>query len=281
MSYFSFGLLTYFIWLLKNQLVAGAGYEAVGPVMPLFGMIYGASGNQQWLTHNVPLWYLTCIASVLVCYYWLYRWVRSAILAFAVSLPLVFAGNAIMQSLSVRLPWNLDLALVTVCFFALGYLFKTFRLDMLLAKRTVGLVALPVLAAINFAAVPHPNHIDLNLGAVGNPWLYLADCISAILMGVILAQQLPRWRILEPTGRNSLLIMLLHGLAITAFSLGFQAVLGERFLSFYESIWYVPASVLFTNWLCNRLGSLVRRYAPWMTGAAMTRRRKAGDPAPA
>lgn len=274
--FFSLGLMTYLPWWLKNQLVVGDAYAKTGPWIPLLGMLYGASGPQELITHNVPLWFLSFMVSILLAYYFLFRVCGDPLRAAIFSLVAYAIGSALVPMLPMRMPWNIDLALVGLPFFALGYLAKIHRLDLILARPAVAIAVLPVAAAINYLAVPHPLRIDLNVGMIGNPVLMLVDGITGVLVAMIVAIHLPRLQVLEVVGRNALLIFALHSLTGIVFDTGLRAVLGDGAEAAHGWLPMVLVIVAFNDAACILLGIPIRRFFPWALGGRRRRSRTEG-----
>jgi fucose 4-O-acetylase-like acetyltransferase len=270
--FLSLGLLTYLPWWLKNQFVVGESYANTGPWLPLFGLLYGASGPQEWITHNVPLWFLSFLVSVLFCYYSLFRISKTPQNAFAASLVLFAAGTLLVSKLPVRLPWNFDLALVGLPFFALGYLAKTYRLDLTFARPRVAMTVLPILLVVNFLAEPHSDHIDLNVGMIGNPLLLLIDGVSGVLLAMAIAVHLPRFRLLEIVGRDALIIFALQSLTNVIFEFLLAALMGEAAGPAHGTLPVVAAVVAFNCTACILLAIPIRRYLPWVLGGRTRRK---------
>jgi fucose 4-O-acetylase-like acetyltransferase len=274
--FFSLGLLTYIPWWLKNQFIIGEAYAESGPWLPLFGMFYGASGPNEWITHNVPLWFLSFTVSILLAYYFVFRAAKTPLVALGASLAVYALGAALVPNLTNRLPWNIDLAMIGLPFFALGYVAKVYRVDLIVARTGVSAVLLPLAIVINYLAMPHPQHIDLNVGKLGDPLLLLLDGVSGILIAVIIAIHLPRLHVLEVVGRNALIIFALHSLTGIVFNMGLAAVLGDAADAAHGWLTVVAAVVIFNNAACILLGIPIRKYMPWALGGRRRRARQEG-----
>lgn len=272
--FLAFGLLTYIPWLAKNLIIPGEEYAKVGPWTPLFGLVYGASGAWELLVHNVSLWFLTFMAAVMLYYYVVFRLVKTPELAVLASLAIFALGCMLVNSLPMRLPWNLDIALVGLPFFAFGYYAKSCRLDQILSRPAVALAAGPVLFVVNYLVIPHPEYMDLNLSRIGNPLLFLIDGITGIMLGMILALHVPRLPLIEIVARNVLVIFGLHTMTEVVFRYGLRALLGPESEAAFQSLATVFAIIAFSCVACTLLAHPIRRYLPWILGRRV--RRSAG-----
>lgn len=79
-----------------------------------------AQGSGDFLIHNVPLWFVTCLMGVEVMYYFTVRF--NEVVNLSICLLCAFLGYVCVYNGWTRLPWNLEAALSGLLFFAIGNL---------------------------------------------------------------------------------------------------------------------------------------------------------------
>lgn len=117
--YIIFSFITWVVW-------ASFAFITKAPVdsyfMPL-AQTFIAQGSGGFLVHNVPLWFVTCLFVVEIIFFYISDFKGSTILLIssamaAVSCLLIYKCNAFDVTL---LPWNLEVAFLTIPFYALGF----------------------------------------------------------------------------------------------------------------------------------------------------------------
>lgn len=117
--YIVFSVLTWAVWAAYSY-VTHASVESYW--MPLL-QTFIAQGSEGYLVHNVPLWFVMCLFSVEVIYYFTSRLKTGWNIAVCVALGAIGAWMSItdMYDFSV-LPWSIDVALMALPFYAIGSL---------------------------------------------------------------------------------------------------------------------------------------------------------------
>lgn len=115
--YFIFSALTWVVWAVYS-------YVTHTPVdsywMPLLETFI-AQGSEGYLVHNVPLWFVMCLFSVEVIYFFtsMLRTIWNCIICVALGAVGAWMSVTDFYDFSI-LPWSLDVALMAIPFYALG-----------------------------------------------------------------------------------------------------------------------------------------------------------------
>lgn len=210
--YFCFSIATYAFWLLIGRNYGNDAAASVSVFKPFVGIFYSV-GINNWMTHDTPLWFLTCLFVVELLFYFIRNLKKLNIL---IALVIYSIGGFIVWNiLGVRMPWSIDVALYAVLFFGIGYLVRERLFNLLEKKPNVLYVILPL--AVLVISVNLNGYVDMNGGQYGNYIYYYLGAFAGIFFSLVLARYLNRFNVLNFFGKNSLTIMALHGVALTFF----------------------------------------------------------------
>ena len=169
----------------------------------------GISRDWADLSFNAPLWFFTCLVSLRLLASWLALDPARPARALAASL-LVFtlAWTASASGLP-RLPWNIDIAAMSLPFFIAGQVLagtagpcastRAHRIPLALA----GIALVAACATLN-------GKISMALRDVGNPLLFLLGAGGGILAAAMLSQAVGQSWVLRRLGDASLVVFSTH-----------------------------------------------------------------------
>lgn len=212
LPYFIFSLFTYVVWLAFSREYGADVQTAIPPFKPLLGTFYSI-GVGDWLVHNVPLWFLTCLLVTEGLFFWLQRHLRKPgrIVLGLVAMALLSIG---LDRLAIaRLPWSADVALIAVVFYGAGFLTQQRLQTNAMPAEGRLVAAILLLLGINLGLGFRNGPIDLNLNDIASPLLFYPAAFAGIAFFVLLARRLPPSRTAAWLGRNTLLILALHKLS--------------------------------------------------------------------
>ena len=262
--YFGFSLILFAFWFFVRRNFGLSGHAADTSVTDaLLQILYGVN-SEVFVT---PLWFLTCLFVVEV-FFWLLHRLRIKTAIAAVVLGLFVVGLYYWTLMDIRhFPhafWNVDQACFYLFFFSAG--FVAYKHDFVervcrskgrscaIAAVAVGVFALAFWTRDNSSAT----------------WMYLLMqalmCNGGLVVFVALVYLIPRNRILDFLGRNTLTVFALHMMV--------QAVLiGATVSVFHMDVAYLHSSL----WICVLLTLItlvilvpailfINRFLPWLTG---------------
>ncbi|RYF48264.1 MAG: hypothetical protein EOO38_10485 [Cytophagaceae bacterium] len=175
-------------------------------------MAYGVAGPDGRMRYNVPLWFFTCLIVVRLAFAAITSTVRarSTQLACIVFGALVAHGYLFPHFTSMM--WNLDVALVALLFFTVGYCIQRLDINPADWSRTLqwsaGLVAMLVFVA----AVAANGRVDMNGRSFGNPWWFYAGAFAGIALMASAATRLAHIKCIKILGQASIVIFPVHAL---------------------------------------------------------------------
>ncbi len=260
--YFIFSFLTYLFWLVIGRKFGADAGEPISPLRPFIGIFYSV-GVDDWMTHNVPMWFLTCLFVTESAFYFVARRAATPVLI-AIAALCAVAGFVLGGLHLTRLPWSMDVALVAVSLYALGYLARGLKLE------STPRLWLPVLAAVclslGYLTSQANGLVDMNSLRYGQPALFYAGALLGILAVFALASLIPQNRVLDYLGRNTLTIMALHGVAGSVVKAVIVFGLGVPLAALDRTILANGAVAVCTILLLVPPVFIINRYLPFILG---------------
>jgi fucose 4-O-acetylase-like acetyltransferase len=210
LPYFYLAILSYAVWLTTDK--DNCIRDCVSWSTPAIGTFYGISGTTDYLIHNTPLWFLTCLASVKLINFIIEREFEASLTRWGLMLTGAAAGHAWLNYELPRLPWNAELAFISGLFFLFGKTLKNHRFFTSCLKMRKRNSILPIFVLFLVVAIisAENGRIDLNLAEFGNPLLFYTGAISGTLLLTLLSKHWLTNKPLILLGKASLVILSFH-----------------------------------------------------------------------
>ena len=162
---------------------------------------------------NTPLWFLTALFSTEIIFSQIIRFFNTRKAIFLILLIIIIGFfNAIFWRYTFFL--NIDIALVTILFFLVGWLFKKYNWGKSIFKKGRTLLYIIIAAIILLLTSLTNEKINILENIYGNLILMLLAVIFGISLTILLAKQILNFKFLrivfEYLGKNSLIILGVH-----------------------------------------------------------------------
>lgn len=282
LPYLTFSLLAYLWWLIAAS--GDCGVRCAPWWVPLVGTVYGVSAATQFMVHDSPLWFLTCLFSVKVYA----RCVDLVSDSWRMRGGLIVGGallvHLVLYRVSLRLPWNFDIALIAAVFHYCGRMVAKSRFMRKPESSSagyewvmfvIGAVLTGYLSALN-------GRVDMNFGHFGNLPLFYLAALCGVATSLFAARRLLDNRLFAFLGRASLAIFALHFVLpvdpyvpprVASLADWYAMKAGLPAISHYLDGLYVTLQQLA---LCCVFHLALLRVAPWAINAAPRPRKVVG-----
>ncbi len=262
LPYLLFSLITYLPWVLATRRFGSDAVLGVEVWRPVIGTFYGI-GVDGWLQHNAMLWFFPCLFVLHLIFRLVQECVNSK-MQLLVIIALAAMGFLLHYVLPIRLPWSVEIALIALPFYAIGFAISS--LDVLLPRARLSTALLAFLfAALQFASIKLNGRVDMNFISLGNPILFYLGAFSGIGALGSLVVFLPKLRVFKRLADAAVIAFPLHRTLFSVFS-AFGLLLLNDLHAFKLSVWgsvtYAVGALLIAVFLLP----LVRRLCPVLIG---------------
>ena len=204
LPYIFFYFLTLVYWILIERHTRGHNLTICSQFVGLF---YGTY-SLDYMYFNGALWFLPCLFSMEIIYWFVeklrYRWlIFITVLAFNVIGVLLVdvIGGAI---------WGLNAAMIAICFYAIGHLFRAEIATINRKFRKWLIVIVFICIGLQYIFVPYTGKADLAALDISVPILYIPTGMIGVILYFSLSRIIARNSILEWLGRSSLVLFALQ-----------------------------------------------------------------------
>ena len=260
--YASFWLVSYLLWLPTKALRSHAGqYATLSTLDPVVGLFYGVYTK---LYINQVLWFFTCLFSTALLFYFFAK-IKDKKLIGVGLIACGIVGPLMPAIIQFRLPWNIELSLVAMVFYALGHYLSRSQsfLEMPGSKHFPFFIV--VLLALLVLVTKLNGWVNMNRMAFGNLALFYLGAFSGIGCVILLARIIPKNFISEWLSINTIIVFPLHVIIFNIFT-GINVILLGLASSMKDtlafSILYIVGAIL----ACIPAAYIIRRFFPWMIG---------------
>lgn len=257
--YFFFGFITYLYWLAIGRYYGEDANIFIPFYQPIIGMLY-SSGTNQWLPHNSPLWFLTClfITEITFCYLSI-KFTKPMLTLFCF---FTFGAGIYLSRLDIpRLPWSLNILPISIFFFFIGNLIRQVNFNSICFSNLLLLIV--ITSTILILIAPLNGHVGMNGNNFNNPLLFLITSITGTAFCILLSVGVGSNRFLSVIGKNTLVIFSLHlatismvkGIALFVFKIPLDTFAGSIVFNTVISIITIcvllPVSIIFNKYYKN------------------------------
>lgn len=207
--YLFFSILAYvwFIITFKSGLV----HYHDNLLKPLFGTIV-AIRNSEWTIHSGTLWFLVCLFCTELIFYIITRKFHTHKSIAIVLLFTSIMGYLYNKLVGIPLPWSLDITMISVSFYGIGYLCKE---NISRLECFVNIKSFIVLGIINIISgllnvILSGERTDMFYGNYGNYFLFFIAALTGISAFIIFTKLIKNIALFQYVGRNSLIYLALH-----------------------------------------------------------------------
>lgn len=216
LPYVFFYLITLLFYFFVEKSFRSATTQSVTPIQHILGLFYGTDIN-GFMNHNSPLWFLPCLFSTELIFSLLSFKIKNIKILFLSVFSLLMFGLFLYHKEINWMPWGINIALIALFFYFIGYVSKNIVENMNKNKRNYNIVFITIILFAHIALFYYLTNGRVNMlhGMYGeNFFSFLILSISGILLVLFLSLMLKKQNILEWIGNSSACIVILafHGI---------------------------------------------------------------------
>lgn len=237
-----------------------------------FTGIFYAQGGPEFMDWGIPMWFLPCIFMVFLIHSGITRFVKSKFQSILV-LILWVVGILWAKTIHIHLPWSIDVALVALLFYHLGFLLKNTLKEHPYSNNWWVIILLFGVHITGFYF--NPEKVDMYRSIYGAPLVFLISGASGALAYILLFKYLATLgigKLFKPLvylGQNTVVILATHLRALTVIKALLMVAMGWSVFEFTELEKFLLAWVQIG--LLVPLIYLINRYAPILNGKNASR----------
>jgi acyltransferase len=209
LPYLCFSLVAY-LWFLFVYHLKLVDYHN-NLFTPLVGT-FVAIRKSDWTVHTGALWFVACLFCTELLFYMISKVGRTKKMIGFLLIAISVLGCLYNKMGGQPLPWNFDVAMVSVGFYGVGFFYKEFqtKLERLINVKVFVLLITTNILAGYFNFVLTGDRVDFYNSSLGNIFLFYVSAFTGIGAFVVLIKHIKRSKSLQYIGKNSLVYLALH-----------------------------------------------------------------------
>ena len=267
--YFFFSIITYIYWLLIVRHFGSDANDHVPFYTPLIGIFYGLDKG-HFMDHDVPLWFLTCLFITENLFFILFRNIVSPRLKILTIAIFALLGYINYSYNPYRLPWNIDVALVAMVFFAAGNYVKEFFSKELFMNLYLNLFLVGILGVLFYYLSAYDLTVTFSRNKYGNYLYMLLNASIGIACFISLCKLLEkifqRNKLFEFISVNTLIIFALQSSVMGFIKAFYHLILKLPSDFFNNKIGFNALFSIMVIIILLPIIYLMNRYIPFLIG---------------
>ncbi|NMH26672.1 acyltransferase family protein [Flavobacterium silvaticum] len=257
--YFIWSSLLFLFWLVIGRDYGDSAKLNLSPVKNFIGIFY-SQGDRQYMDWGIPLWFLPNIFMTFVLLY-LIRKIENRTIQYILLATIPIIGLLYPHFTKVNLPWSLNVAMVSLLFYAFGnHFFKS--ISNLPLNKSIILMFLT--GILNIWLLGKNSKIEMYRASYGNELYFILNGISIGIFILLLFKTFPYFRFFGFIGKFSMTILALHLTALTFIKLVLMLACGQTEFNFSE--WEKFSYTIVQIVLLIPVFFIINKYLPLLNG---------------
>jgi len=209
--YFIWAFLLFFVWYIIGRNYGESNALNLSVTKNFIGIFY-AQGGRAYMDWGIPLWFLP---SIFLTYFFftLTTYLKeNKILQYFILFLLIVFGFLWSRIIKIHLPWSIDVALVSLFFYAFGHFIFPFIQNI---EKRKAIVFFIIFGFLNLFLFQLNQKVDMYRSIYGNEFLFLINGITGSLFIIFLLKSFPVFKFLGFIGKFSMVILALQLLAMS------------------------------------------------------------------
>lgn len=257
--YFLWSFLLFIFWAVIGRSYGESAKLNLSIFKNFIGVFY-AQGEREFMDWGIPMWFLPTIFLTFLLFYLLQN-IKSKVLKISLLFALILIGFTLPLITGVKFMWSLDVALVSLFFYSIGFYIKPF-IDLQL-KSTFWVLTI-FFGTVHFYFFTINFKIDMYRSIYGNEILFLLNGVSGTLFYISLFKIIPKFNLLGFIGKFTIPILALQIRSLTFIKLILVLIFGIKVFDFSESDKFFLSIIQLL--LIIPVLFLIKKYVPFLNG---------------
>lgn len=229
--YFLWSFFLFIFWFFVGRKYGDSADLNLSVLKNFIGIFY-AQGDHEYMNWGIPMWFLPAIFFSFI-FFGMVRKIENKSYQILVTFVLVGLGFSIPVLFKTHLFWSLDVALVSLFFYAASFYMKDFLFKHKKLKYEVVLLFAFLITYLMFA-FNFSENVDMYRSKYGNTFFFLVNASLGIGFWVLLFRRLPKITFLTFYGKNTIPVLALHTRALTVIKVFLIVLFGSKVFIFNE-----------------------------------------------
>lgn len=228
--YFLWSFLLYIFWYLIGRKFGESSLLDLSPMKNFIGIFF-SQGGVEYMNWGVPMWFLPSLFLTFFVFFFIQK-IKNDILKIITNFICIAIGFLLPIFFDTYFFWSIDVSLVGLSFYSLGYYSKKLILQ---EKKHKNYLLLLITLIFHIAlSLLTSQKIDMYRSIYGNEFFFLLNAVCAISFWVMLFKIFNPFSFLSFFGKNTIPILALQIRSLTFIKLLIVIFLGVKIFDFNE-----------------------------------------------
>ena len=209
--YFLWSILLFSFWFFIGRKYGDSSTMNLNVMKNFAGIFYG-QGDHAYMNWGIPMWFLPAIFLSFLIFGFI-RKLKNILLQLVILLLLISLGFIIPKVINFHFMWSIDVAMVSLIFYATAFYFKDFFLNNNVPYHNI-LLALFLILHLSISILTD-NKVDMYRSKYGNEFLFLLSAIVGLGFWILFFKRIKTVPILSFFGKNTIPILALQIRTVT------------------------------------------------------------------
>ncbi|PWG05636.1 acyltransferase family protein [Polaribacter aquimarinus] len=228
--YFFWSTFLFLFWFFIGRKFGDSANLGLSVFKNFTGILF-AQGGHEYMNWGLQMWFLPAIFFTFLFFGFILKIIKESYQILCL-IALIILGFLIPKVFHIHVIWSLDVALVSLFFYALAYYFRELFLDKKYKYETIILFFLFIIHLI--CSLNLNVKVDMYRSIYGNEFLFLFNGTIGISFWMLFFKRFQKIPILGFLGKNTIPILALHIRSLTFIKLLLLVFLGAKNFSFSE-----------------------------------------------
>ena len=259
--YFLWSFLLFIFWFFIGRKYGDSVNLDLSVTKNFLGIFF-AQGGHEYMNWGITMWFLPSIFLSFI-FFGMVRKLKKISNQILLLFFLIATGFLIPKMFNVNLFWSLDVSLVSLLFYSLGFYSRDFLFNNKRIKyESIYLFLLFIIYTI--CAINFSENVDMFRSKYGNIFFFIINATTGICFWILFFRKLNNIKILTFFGKNTIPVLALHIRALTFIKLCLLIFWSSKSFNFNELekilLVFIQLALLYPIIL------IINKYAPILNG---------------
>lgn len=225
--YFLWSIILFAFWVFLGRFYGESASKDLSVYKNFIGIFY-AQGDQTYMDWGIPMWFLPTIFLTFLLFYLVNKISQKRLQYLLISA--IVIGGFFLKKTGFKFPWSLDVAMVSLFFYSIGYYFKNF----IKSEEKPNWIVFIILGILHFSLFNFNDKVDMYRSIYGHELLFLINGFIGVAFYLSLFKLFPIFKSLQRLGRYTIPILAMQLRALTVIKLALMLLLGMQIFDFNE-----------------------------------------------
>lgn len=229
LPYFLWAIMLYLFWFFIGRFYGDSKLYDLSPINNFIGVFY-AQGGKEYMNWGIQMWFIPSIF-LTFCFFYIIRFLKLLYLQLILLFSFILIGFLLPYLSEKSFVWSLDVSLVALIFYSLGFYSKNTLINLNKVKSWFALI---IFGVLHISCYSFNGKVDMYNSIYRNEFIFILNGISGTLFYLFLFKNIPIFSFFSFLGKSTIPILALHLRVLTLIKAVLLVIFGITLFNFSE-----------------------------------------------